>query len=540
MYKQTQKHKSLTNKQHSFTHVETGINRERSTIDRDSRTTTAIDGGPLYPIYVDEVLPGDTYQLRCQTKGWLSTPIVPFLDNIYVSTFFFFVANRLVWSNWQKFQGETDDPGDSVDFTIPQIEIAGGVSSTGSLADYMGIPLNALTKKVNALPFRGVNLIWNEFFRDTHLQDSVTVDKGDADSLESNYASPLPRGRRKDYLTSCLPYPQAPGVGVLPGVISGVIAVTPTAAGTITLEDAGGVERGVESNTGTTDLRFGSQPLANGIISWPIVAPTNLEVNLDSAAANNINQLRQSIAIQQLLELDARGGNRYTEQLKARFGVTSSDQRLQRPEYLGGGQSNISMHPVPGTNQGPESPQTVGRLGAFGALEGNGGGFTHSFTEHGFIIGFVNIRTDYTYFEGLPRFWSRESRYDFYEPSLSHLGEQPVYNQEILVSNVDATDFGPLGVFGYQERFGEYKYGNSMVTGKIRPNATAGLGWWTLAEMFTSLPSLNAAFIEDNPSQGIDRVLAVPSEPHLIMDLYFKNRHTRVMPVHNTPGLTRL
>jgi len=443
-----------------------------------------------------------------------------------------------VWDNWQKFQGQTDDPGDSVDFTVPQIEIAGGIT-TGrmKLADYLGVPINATTKKVNALPFRGVNLIWNEFFRDTHLQDSEVVDKGDADSLEADYLLPLPRGRRKDYLTSCLPYPQAPGVGLEPGIISGNVDVIIKAPGTITLEDAGGTERGVESSSVDTTIRFGSQPSSTGIISWPTIAATNLQVDMDNADANSINQLRQSIAIQHLLELDARGGNRYTEQLKARFGVNSPDARLQRPEYLGGGHSNISMTPVPGTNQGGSNAD-VGRLGAFGSLDSSGGGFTHSFTEHGFIIGFVNLRADYTYFEGLPRFWSRLTRYDYYEPSLAHLGEQPVYNQEIVVSNTDADDIGPLAVWGYQERFAEYKYGNSMVTGLVRPNATAGLPFWTLAEYFNTQPSLNAAFIEDNPP--IDRVIAVDTEPHLVLDCYFKNRCTRVMPVHNTPGLTRL
>jgi len=488
----------------------------------------------IYPIIVDEVLPGDTFQLTCQIKAWLATPLKPFLDNLILSTFFFFVPNRLVWENWQKFQGEKENPDDSTSYTVPQIEISGGVSLNADMGDYMGIPINAIDIEVNAMPFRGYNLIWNEFFRDQFLQDKVPQDKGDANSLESDHLI-MHRGKRKDYLTGCLPFPQAPG-DTVPGIISGTVPVTAAGDGIPTFDLAGVTASPLKGGrTAAVQAEWVSAASSNSSAEWN---ETKLEADLDTAEANTINQLRQSIAIQQTLELDARGGLRYTEQLKARFGVTSSDQRLQRPEYLGGGSLNVSVTPVPITTQGTDTGSSTdgftGQLAGFGTAQGNAGGFTHSFTEHGYVIGLVSLRSDYTYFEGVPRHWSRETRYDYYEPSLAHLGEQPVYNKEIFVSN-DAND--DL-VWGYQERFAEYKYGNSMCTAIMRPNFIAPLSQWHLAEEFGTLPTLGDTFIQEDPP--VDRVIAVTSEPHLLMDCYFTNRTTRVMPVFNTPGLTRL
>jgi len=524
--------RGMARQQHSFAVAQTGINRERSSIDRPSRTLTAIDGAYIYPVLVDEVLPGDTFQLQMQIKGWLATPLLPFLDNLYISTFFFFVPNRLVWDNWKYFQGEKDNPGDTTTYSVPQIDILGGFDTgVNKLADYMGIPTIATTFEVNAMPFRGYNLIYNEFFRDTNLQDSVTEDKGDANSTEANHVL-LKRGRRKDYLTGALPWPQRGTVE--PGIISGVVPVQTTDT-SILFEDESGNESTLThdttvtpkiTHTGVPDTFDVGEALRFGSV-------TGLEANLATATANTINQLRLSVAIQHVLELDARAGTRLTEQIKARFGVTSADSRLQRPEYLGGGQVNVSMTPVPGTNQGPD-PQDVGRLGAYGMVNGSAGGFTHSFTEHGYILGLVNLRADYTYSEGVPRHWMRTTRYDYYEPSFAHLGEQAVLNREIFVSN----DSNDVATWGFQERFSEYKYGNSMVTSILRPNAFTSIAQWHLGEEFQTLPTLGAAFIVDNPP--IDRVISVTSEPHFILDCYFSNRTTRVMPVFNTPGLTRL
>jgi len=527
---------SFTKQQHSFSVVQPTVARERSTFDRPSRTITAIDGAFLYPILIDEVLPGDTFQLRANLMGWLATPLKPFLDNLIVSTFFFFVPNRLVWENWQKFQGEKINPGDVTTYTIPQMNIAGDPEvGEGLLADYMGIPTRAFTFDVSALPFRGYNLIWNEFFRDTNLQDSIVVDRDDADSTESDYVIKK-RGRRKDYLTGCLPWPQRPGDGLTPGIISGTVPVISVGDGQPTFTNDGETTiRSLVGFTASSTASWDANFAANATVEW---VDTKLVADLDTAQANTINQLRQSVAIQQLLELDARAGTRYPEQLKARFGVTSSDQRLQRPEYLGGGTQNVSVTPVPATSQNTAEPVHVGDLAGFGNVNGSAGGFTHSFTEHGYVIGLINLRTDYTYSEGVQRHWSRLTRYDFFEPALAHLGEQPVYNQEIFVSNVDVDDRGPLGVWGYQERFAEYKYGNSMCTSIMRPGAENPIAQWHLGELFGSPPTLNDAFIQDNPP--IDRVIQVQNEAHLLVDIWFDNKTTRVMPVFNTPGLTRL
>ncbi len=536
-YIKSHKGKSFSNSQHSFAVAQPSISRERSTIDRPSRTLTAIDASIIYPILVDEVLPGDTFKLSCQIKAWLATPLKPFLDNLYLSTFFFFVPNRLVWDNWARFQGAQDSPGDSVDFTIPQISIAGGsTAGANKLADYFGIPTIATTKEVCAFPFRGYNLVNHEFFRDQNLQDEYVLDKGDANSTEANHVL-LRRGKRKDYITGCLPWPQKPsdGLDVTPAVITGLVPVI--ADGNLLFADQSGNESHFQRDASTASINQSGVPDTFDSAE-DIQYVSGLQADLDTAEANTINQLRQSIAIQQLLELDSRGGTRHIEQIKARFGVTSSDFRLQRPEYLGGNTINISVTPVPATSQAGSF--AVGALGAFGMAEGNGGGFTHSFTEHGYVLGLVSLRSDISYQEGLPRHWSRLTRFDYYEPGLAHLGEQPVYNQEVFVSNTDADDIGPLAVWGYQERFAEYKYGNSMITSIMRSNHPTPIDFWHLGEELSTQPTLNAAFIVDATIDTLDRALSVLDEAQVVMDAYFTNKCTRVMPVHNTPGLTRL
>lgn len=521
---------SVSKRQHSFSVAETGINRERSSIDRPSRTQTAIDANYLYPIYLDEVLPGDTFQVKMNMRGWLATPQRPFLDNLIVSSFFFFCPNRLVWENWQRFQGEKDNPDDSTTYTVPQMDIANGRAG-GNLADYLGVPLNGLGKSVNAMPFRIYNKIFNDFFRDTNLQDSVVVDIDDSDSTQGDYVL-LKRGRAKDYLTGALPWAQRGDVE--PGVISGTVPVTAVVAAPIPKFTPTGESLSLSLNATsdlTRDAVWSGAQAGTGELAYEWET-TALEANLDTAAANTINQLRQSIAIQQTLELDARTGTRYKELLKARWGVTSEDFRLQRPEYLGGGTLQINVNAV--TTSSNASSGDIGAVGAVGQALGECGGFSHSFTEHGFIMGMISIRSDYTYFEGIDRMWSRETRYDYYEPSLAHLGEQPIYNREILSS----TETPDGEVWGYGERYSEYKFGKSMCTGIMRPNHDDALLIWNLAEEFDTLPSLNAAFIVDNCP--VDRVVAVTTEPHFIVDCHLANRTTRVMPVFNTPGLTRL
>lgn len=528
---------SYINKQHSFSTVETpNVTRQRSTFPRNSRTITAIDGGLLYPVYLDEVLPGDTYSIHMETLARLATPLRPFLDNLWLESFWFFQPNRIAWSNWAAFQGEKIDPDDTTTYTVPQITVAGDAGlGINKLADYMGLPTQATNLSVCAFPFRMYNRVYDEFFRDINLVDRPVIDTGDADSLEADHVLRR-RLKRKDYITGSLPWPQAGDAVTLnlgdtaPVVGTGDLIPHFTIDNTDMTLVTKDTDIG-ESHTAMYDGSSYSDPGKNTY--W---RETKLEADLTQATNSTVNALRQSIAVQQIQELDARSGTRHREQLKARFGVTTADFRLQRPEYLGGGKQNISVTPVPYTSFNSSTEKHAGQLGGFGVAAGQMSRFTHSFVEHGYIMCLVSVRADYSYFQGVNRHWSRQTRFDYYEPMLSHLGEQAVYQKEVYaVGDNGSTDDD---VWGYQERFSEYKYGNSMVTGIMRPNYVQNTAFWHLAEWFQSNPSLNQTFIEEDPP--IDRVIAVPSEPHLLLDCFFHNRCTRVMPVFNTPGLTRL
>lgn len=510
----------------------------RSTFSRPSRTNTAIDAGWLYPFCVDEILPGDTFQVQANLFGRLATPLQAFMDNLYLDTFWFFCPNRTLWDNWERFQGQQTDPDDSIEFTIPQLVVGGGsTSGANKLADYMGIPTQGISVSVNALPFRAYNKIYNDHFRDQNLQVSVREDRGDADSTEGFHLLKK-RGKRKDYFTGGLPWPQKGDAVLLPiGDTAPVTidggSITGAGAPVFTLGDASTYTMG-NTGGGTANVWSNAEPDTN-TADWddPKLDASGLTGTADLAGATGIplDTFRLAIAVQHVLELDARSGTRYVESLKARWGVTSADSRLQRAEYLGGGSQNISVIPVPVTSDAEGG--LVGDVAAYG-ISGGSNGFTHSFTEHGVLIGLVSIRADLMYYQGLHRMWSRLTRYDFAEPELCHLSEQAVLNQEIFMSN-DAND---LLTFAYQERFSEYKYGNSMCTGIMRPNHPQTLASWHLAQVFATLPVLDDTFISENPP--IDRVIQVPSEPHFKMDAFITNKCTRVMPVHNTPGLRRL
>jgi len=530
---------------HNFSQVPSA-DIPRSSFDRSHGNKTTFDAGYLVPIFVDEALPGDTFNCKMQGFGRLATPLHPFMDNLYIETQFFAVPLRLVWDNFQKFQGEQENPGDSIDFVTPQMVAPTGGYAELSLADYFAIPTKVEGLSHSSLFHRAHNLIWNEWYRDENLQDSLVVDKGDGPDDPADY--PLQRrGKRHDYFTSALPWPQkGPAVNLPLGSLAPVsgIGIRDTAASdtTNTYFNTDGSQFGQNAAVQTPKFNGGSAQLGvQAQLDATTVGPTNLPqiyADLSEATASTINELRQAFQIQKLYERDARGGTRYTEIVRSHFGVTSPDARLQRPEYLGGGSTPININPIAQTSATDAAVSPQGNLAAQGTLSVDRHGFTKSFTEHSIIIGFASVRADLNYQQGLNRMWTRSTRFDYYMPVLSHLGEQAVLNKEIYAQGPtvpSAEDPDDEKVFGFQERFAEYRYKPSTITGRFRSNATQTLDSWHLAQDFDALPVLNDEFIIDEPP--VDRVIAVQTEPHIIWDSYFKLTCARPMPTYSVPGL---
>lgn len=529
--------------QHLFSQVPTA-QIPRSKFNRSHGLKTTFDSGFLVPIFVDEVLPGDTFTMDCTLFARVATLISPIMDNMYMDTFWFFVPERLLFEHFENMCGQQDNPTDSTDYLFPTVKSPTGTGfEVGSIADYFGLPTGVPNLEVRAEPFRAYNLIYNEWFRDENLQESLPFTKADSDQY-SNYKL-VRRGKRHDYFTSALPWPQkGPGVelpfGGTANIVtnnkdilfssgaslphgSGSSSISPTftdvslGGRSYTFSSGNVIDTNIGSNVGFSALRFGSE--------------SGLQVDLTSATSVTINQFREAFQIQRWYERAARGGTRYTEIIRSFFGVISPDARLQRPEYLGGSSNRIDVNVIPQTSGTTDvSPQA--NLSAFAVgTNGRGNGFSKSFTEHGWLIGLVNVRADLTYQQGINRMWTRSTKFDMYWPTFAFLGEQTVLNKEIFAQGNDEDD----KVFGYQERYAEYRYAPSQVTGKFRSTYAQSLDSWHLAQKFENLPKLSPEFIVDNPP--IDRVVAVPSEPQFLLDCWFNLSCVRPMPVYGVPGL---
>lgn len=548
----------------------------RTKFDRSHVYKTTFNSGKLIPVFVDEVLPGDTTRMSVNYFARLATPIKPIMDNIYLDWFFFFVPNRLVWNHWQNFCFEQEDPDDSTDYVIPAIMANDNGDNTyvGSLWDYFGLPVNTSNTitGVNALPFRAVYLIWNEWFRDENLQKSVKIQKGDTNEiLDSSRVSDQPswlfksgtgifpgypcppRGKRHDYFTSALPWTQkGPGVSiglagtatlVDPSPVSGYfVQQSNNSLGAAQLSKDGGVHE-VFTGDGSLSYQGGySTSIAGHSINGSGTATVTAQpgsswlsksayADLDSSSIFTINSLRTAFQMQKFYERLARGGSRYTEVLRSFFGVVSPDARLQRPEFLGSFTKMVNVNPIAQTSATDDtSPQ--GNLSAYGVTASRFHGFTKSFVEHGYIIGFVCARADLTYQQGVNKMWLRSTVYDFYWPTFAHLGEQAIELREIYAQGTAAD----TTVFGYQERYAEYRYKPSQITGKFRSSVVGGkLDVWHLSQFFSNAPTLNEEFITENPP--IKRIVAVQDEPEFLLDIGFRYTTVRPMPMFGTPGL---
>lgn len=533
-------------------------NIRRARFKRDYSNTTTINEGEIVPIYVDEVLPGDTVSLTQNSLVRMATPIYPVMDNCYMDIYYFFCPNRLLWEHWENLMGQNDESywAPKTEYSVPQLTAPSGGWEECTIADYMGIPIKVDNISVNAMPFRAYARIWNEWFRDENLQQPVVQDIDDATNTGSNTGTqltdaqngglPLKAGKMHDYFTSCLPEPQKGEAASIP-VATGVLPVYWADANQNFLNKnnapafAPNMSRDVPLGSNYTE---GNWSNSSGNVNMPVTAENLYSPNQDGFLAADasqltaitINELRQAIAIQHILEADARGGTRYTELLKHEFGVTSPDSRLQRSEYLGGTRIPININQVI-QQSATDTTSPQGNTAAYSLTTGSNKMMSYSATEHGYILGLAIIRVDHSYQQGLRRMWSRKRRFDFYHPMLANLGEMEVLNKEIYCQGTDVDD----DVFGYQEAWADYRYHPNMVTGEMRSTASQSLDAWHYADHYEELPVLSSEWIQEG-KENIDRTIAVQSEvSHQFMaNFYFDQTWTRPMPIYSIPGLDKI
>lgn len=521
------------------------VDVSRSRFQRNSDNKTTFNAGDLIPIYLDEVLPGDTHQIDLACVMRMATPIFPVMDNAFCDFYFFFVPNRLLWEHWKEFMGENRETAwtPKTEYSIPQVTAPAGGWEEGTLADYLGLPTKIEGISVSALPGRAYGLIYNEWFRNQNVTQPTLVEVTDATTTGKNdgsatndsaitLAKPLKAAKVFDYYTGALPEPQKGEPIQLPMQGNAELKL-------YTLDGNNEITWPKPSSTAATLSEFTEILKINGEqTGLRVDANRNgssntgmLKADMSSVTAATINQLRQAFQIQKLLEKDARGGTRYREVLREHFGVISPDSRMQIPEYLGGYRLPINMSQVIQTSA-TDSTSPQGNTAALSVTTMNKGMFTKSFTEHGFVMGLAVVRTDQTYQQGIERMWSRKGRYDYYWPVLANIGEQAILNKEIYAQG-NAKD---EEAFGYQEAWADYRYKPSKVTGLFRSNAQQSLDAWHYAQDYDKLPTLSTAWMEQGDDE-MKRTLARSDQPDFIADFYFMNRTTRCMPVYSIPGL---
>jgi hypothetical protein len=546
------------NQQSRFALNPTNIDMSRSKFPRHSSVKFSFNVGDVVPFYVDEVLPGDTFNVKTSKVVRMQSLLTPIMDNIYLDYYFFFVPNRIVWDHWRELNGENRESAwaQTTEYEVPQVTAPAGGWSVGTIADYMGIPTGVANISVNAMPFRAYAMICDEWFRDENLVDPLYIPKGDAVTAgvntrinPSDYAAggqPFVAAKFHDYFTSALPSPQkGPDVGI---GLTGDLQVygdgnplhffngskTPASGDYIFHFNSQGAAAGATVTADQNDrANSAGYVLTKEMVDLNPTFTSGLTATLSNATSVTINALRMAFQMQKLYEKDARGGTRYIEILKSHFGVTSPDSRMQRPEYLGGSRLPININQVVQTSEtGSGTPQ--GNTAAYSVTTDSHKDFTKSFVEHGFVIGVCVARYTHSYQQGIERFWSRKSRFDYYWPVFANIGEQAILNKEIYAQGTAVDD----EVFGYQEAWADYRYKPSRVSGEMRSAAVQSLDVWHLADEYTALPSLSAGWIQENKAT-VDRVLAVSEQNanQLFCDIYIENYTTRPMPVYSIPGL---